>query len=150
MLLRILKYWGSGLAIFLIIIFIIPETTNFVDTTLLIDMPYNKNLNPNIKNPIYLYNKNPIVLKNKIGAYLNNTNDKISIIVPRLEYIIYYFFLAEAFRGKNIRYELNSKNTKINPQLVVFYYHKTLISIGKSFYNYICYSIKNIKGKSNG
>lgn len=146
MFLKILKYWAGGLIIFLFVIFIIPETSNFIDTTIFIDIPLKKN--DNIKNSIYLYNKNPKILKEKLYLYLNkHKNEKISIVVPRLEYLVYYFFFTSILKKTYIVYELNSKTTKINPQLIVFYYHKTLIKFFQTAYDYIYDYISNLKGK---
>jgi hypothetical protein len=141
--LKILKYWAGGLVIFLVVVYIIPENTDFVDKTILIDIPPTP---VNIKNPIfYLYNKNPIILKEKLSYYLKNkSNEKISIIVPRLEYFIYYFFFFSM--GENSNYTLNVKTTKINIQLIFYYYHKTLIKFFQTIYEYFSEIIKK-KGK---
>ena len=139
--LKILKYWAGGMLVFLSIIFIIPEKSNFIDKTIFIDIPYNEKTN--VKNPIYLYNKNPTIFKEKLNFYLyKNSNEKISIVVPRLEYLIYYFFLSYNF---NSRYELNGKTTKINPQLIIYYYHKTLIKFFQTIYDYVCRKINSYK-----
>jgi hypothetical protein len=140
--LKILKYWLGTLVIFLFIVFIIPENSNFVDTTIFIDIPYDEKIK--VKNPIYLYNKNPLILKEKLNNCLNKHKyEKISIVVPRLEYIIYYFFLSINSNSNN--YQLNGKTTKINLQLIIYFYHKTLIKFFQTIYDYFSLIIKRNK-----
>lgn len=144
MFLKILKYWVGGLIIFLLIIFIIPENSNFTDKKIFIDIP---ETNIKIKNNIYLYNKNSLILQEELYKYFyKNQEKKVSIIVPRLEYIIYYLSLKN-LKKYNMNYELNGKTTKVNLQLIFFYYNKTLIKFFEYMYDSICKFISNIKGK---
>ena len=134
MIINILKYWLKGIILFTIFLLIMPENSNFVDINIYVDIPA-----PSIikKNHIYLYNKNEKLLLKEIKNILQTyPHKKISITVPKLEYLIYYIKL-KFLDKEGYKYKLYGNSIIYNIKTFIYYYHETLMVIAVGIYDLI-------------
>jgi hypothetical protein len=125
-----IKYWLTGLLIFLLVCFIIPEKKSFTDSTVYMDIP-NAPVENNVGQKVMYIYKDYKNLENIIIKWAQESNhEKILIVVPRFEFFIYYFWLKEnKVLLEKISYKLGARTTCYNISYLIHNYHQTVVEI---------------------
>lgn len=144
---NILKVWVGGFVIYLLVSFILPSDRQFKDATVYVNIPNNNAQSKIHKDTLYLIldNKHKKSFYHQLHEWQKNGKyNQVLIIVPRLEFFIYYTYFyennlssAESKKYFNKSFKMAAHTTSWNIKNLIYYYHQTIFEGGVFIYNLI-------------